>query len=115
MIEELRTYCLSLAGTTEDMKWGDHLTFCVGLKMYVIFGLDNTPINTSIKVSEEDFEYYCKIEGIKPAPYLAKNKWISIDDLSLFTEKQWQEIIFKAYTIIKGKLTKKLQKEIDEL
>ncbi len=108
-IEEIREYCLTLPGTTEGMKWGEHLTFMVGTKMYAIFGLDQTPINTSFKVSDEDFEEMSDSPGMKPAPYLARNKWIAIDDIGSLSDQKWKEILDKSYTIIRNKLPKKVQ------
>ncbi|MEP5614214.1 MAG: MmcQ/YjbR family DNA-binding protein [Cyclobacteriaceae bacterium] len=111
-IEEIREYCLLLPGTTEGMKWGEHLTFMVGTKMYAIFGLDQTPINASFKVSEQDFEEMSSWKGMKPAPYLARNKWIAIDDIGFFDEQKWKEILDKSYAIIKAKLPKKVQENL---
>ena len=33
-IEQLRKFCLSFPGATEDIKWGNDLCFCVGKKMF---------------------------------------------------------------------------------
>ncbi|MEP1094562.1 MAG: MmcQ/YjbR family DNA-binding protein [Cyclobacteriaceae bacterium] len=112
-IEEIREYCLSLPGTTEGMKWGEHLTFMVGTKMYAIFGLDQTPINASFKVSDEGFEKMSGQPGMKPAPYLARNKWIAIEDIGFLNEQKWKEILENSYMIIKKKLPKKVQDQLD--
>ncbi len=111
-IEEIREYCLSLPGTTEGMKWGEHLTFMVGNKMYAIFGLDQTPVNASFKVSDEDFEEMSDLPGMKPAPYLARNKWIAIDDIGRLSDQKWKEILDQSYTIIRKKLPKKVQETL---
>ena len=68
MLEQIREYCLSKPGVTEDMKWGDHLVFSVGLKMFAIFGLDQTPINASFKTDPETFEARCKEDRFTPLP-----------------------------------------------
>ncbi|MDO7846800.1 MmcQ/YjbR family DNA-binding protein [Hymenobacter sp. M29] len=34
-IEDLQALCLRLPGTTQDLKWGVHLCFSVGGKMYL--------------------------------------------------------------------------------
>lgn len=112
-IEEIREYCLSLPGTTEGMKWGEHLTFMVGNRMYAIFGLDQTPINASFKVSDKEFEEMSDQPGMKPAPYLARNKWIAIDDIGGLGFEQWKKILKNAYTIIRNKLPKKIQENLD--
>ena len=31
-IDEIRKYCLSMPHATEDVKWDNDLTFCVGKK-----------------------------------------------------------------------------------
>ena len=111
-IEEIREYCLTLPGTTEGMKWGEHLTFMVGSKMYAIFGLDQTPLTASFNVSDEDFEEMSDSPGMKPAPYLARNKWIAIDDIGLLNEQRWREILDKSYSIIRNKLPKKVQESL---
>jgi predicted DNA-binding protein (MmcQ/YjbR family) len=35
-IEQLRKFCLSFPGATEDIKWGADLCFCVGEKMFCV-------------------------------------------------------------------------------
>lgn len=103
-IEDIRNYCLSLPGTTEGMKWGEHLTFMVGEKMYAIFGLDQMPINASIKFSDEDFERLPAERPIfKPAPYLARAKWLAINDINLLSDEEWVTFLRNAYEIIKAK------------
>lgn len=94
------------------MKWGEHLTFMVGEKMYAIFGLDQSPINASFKVSDEDFEHYAAREGMVPAPYLARAKWIAISDIGQLSENEWKKILSEAYEIIKQKLPKKVQENL---
>jgi len=111
-IDEIRDFCLSLAGTTEGMKWGEHLTFMVGNKMYAIFGLDQNPINASFKVSDEDFEEMSDKPGMQPAPYLAKNKWIAIQDIGFLSNQHWEEILENSYSIIKEKLPKKTKENL---
>ena len=40
-IEQLRKFCLSFPGATEDIKWGADLCFCVGAKMFCVTGADS--------------------------------------------------------------------------
>lgn len=108
-VEELREICLQLKGVTEDIKWEDHLCFSVGGKMFLVCSPDNVPPSASIKVSNEDFELLTSRSGIIPAPYLARNKWIYLADISTFSRKQWSSYIEAAYKIIGSKLPKKLQ------
>ncbi|MEQ9402781.1 MAG: MmcQ/YjbR family DNA-binding protein [Cyclobacteriaceae bacterium] len=113
-IDELREFCLSLPGTTEGMKWGEHLTFMVGTKIYVVFGLDQSPVNASFKVSDEDFDSMSVLPGMKPAPYFAKNKWIAVDDIGHIHSEKWQKILRNAYALIRAKLSLKMQAELGD-
>ena len=63
-IEELRTLCMSFPGTTEDIKWGDHLCFCVGNKIFLIAGLDQAPVTASFKVETDDFDGFACRDGL---------------------------------------------------
>ena len=42
-IEDLQALCLRLPGTTQDLKWGVHLYFSVGGKMYLCTSPDALP------------------------------------------------------------------------
>lgn len=113
-LEDLQSICKKFPGTTEDIKWENHLCFCVGEKMYCITGLDETPVTASFKTSDEDFEILSARKGFKPAPYLARNKWVFIEDISLLSKKEWETYLKRSYEIIKAKLPKKLRESIEK-
>ncbi|MCB0395078.1 MAG: MmcQ/YjbR family DNA-binding protein [Flavobacteriales bacterium] len=108
-VEKIRNICLGKPGTTEDMKWGDHLCFCVAGKIYLILGMDDHPVTASVKVTDDEFETWSRREGFVPAPYMARNKWVKMDDLERLGEKEWRERIEISYDIIRSKLPKKIQ------
>ena len=114
MLEQIREFCLAKPGVTEDMKWGDHLVFSVGLKMFAIFGLDQTPINASFKTNPEKFENLCQEGRFYPAPYLARDTWVGTLDIENLTWKEWKEFLDEAYQLKFERLTKKLQRQILE-
>ena len=111
MLEEIRDYCLKLKGTTEDIKWENHLCFCVGEKMYVVTSPDEVPVSASFKASDEDFEKLITREGIIPAPYMARNKWVKVDNIERFSLEEFSHYAQKSYELVKSKLPKKLQNE----
>ncbi len=88
-LEDLREYCLSLPGTTESVKWGDDLCFCVGEKMYAVTSLSGQP-SLSVKVPTHKFDQYIESPLFIPAPYLARHKWVYS---KYFTEIPKNEII----------------------
>ncbi len=112
-IEKLREICHSLPGTTEDVKWGHDLAFSIGGKMYCVAGLDQSPVSVTFKVEDSEFDSLCSKPGFSPAPYLARHKWIAVDDLSRMNRSEWKSSIENSYHIVKAKLPAKLRKEID--
>lgn len=107
-IEELRKLCTSLPDVTEDIKWENHLCFNIGGKMFCILGLDQVPVTASFKTSDEDFILLSTREGFRPAPYLARYKWIHTSDINNLSTKDWKKLISESYRLIKSKLPKKI-------
>ena len=66
----------------------------------------------SMKVSPDEFDELCERDGIIPAPYLAKAKWICVKDKSAFTLAQWKHYVKKSYELISAGLTKKKRMEL---
>lgn len=106
-LEEIREFCLEKPGVTEGMKWGEHLTFMVGGKIFAVFGMDQMPINASFKVSDDDFETMSETEGMKPAPYFAKNIWVAVDNIGRISENEWKRLLSAGYELVKAKLPTK--------
>lgn len=109
-IESLRTFCKSLPGVTEDIKWSDDLCFCIAGKMFCVAGL-NPPLMVSFKVTPEEFDELCSSEGIIPAPYVARYKWVLVQDVNRFNKKEWQRYFTQSYELVKSKLPKKVLKK----
>src|SRR5690242_9031180 len=102
-IEELRKICKKYKGVTEDIKWEYHLCFNVGEKMFMITSPDDVPVSASFKVSDEDFELLSAREGFSPAQYLARYKWIYVDDITRLNAKQWTHYARQSYELIAAK------------
>jgi predicted DNA-binding protein (MmcQ/YjbR family) len=108
-LEQLRTLCLSMPHATEDVKWGQDLCFCVAEKMFLVTVLESNPASASFKVSDEDFELLQEKPGLKPAPYMARHKWIYVNDISRLSDNEWKYYVQQSYNLVKAKLPKKLQ------
>ena len=113
-IERLREFCLSLPAATEDIKWGHDLCFSVGDKMFTATGIEG-PITVSFKVTPEQFGELTTRKGIVPAPYMARNHWVLVEDSTQLSEAEWEQFLQQSYELVKSKLTKKLQKELNLL
>ncbi|MFN8285379.1 MAG: MmcQ/YjbR family DNA-binding protein [Chitinophagales bacterium] len=110
-IEEIRTFCLNLPDVQEDVKWGHDLCFLIGGKMFCVTGF-SADSGVSLKVRDEEFEELSSSEGIIPAPYLARHKWIYIKPRSRFKRKEWEHYISQSYELIKSKLPAKVRQGI---
>jgi predicted DNA-binding protein (MmcQ/YjbR family) len=111
--ENIRTLCLELPGVTEDIKWGHDLVFSIGAKMFCVVGLDQSPTSASFKVKDEEFDEISSRPGIKPAPYVAKHKWVLVEDINSMKKTEWKQFIQQSYNLVKAKLSAKLRKQLN--
>lgn len=114
LIEEIQKICESLKGTTQDIKWENHLCFSIGGKIYLISSPDQFPVTASFKVTDEDFTALTEREGIFPARYLARYKWVQVDDINRLSTREWEQLINKSYQLVFSKLPARLKKEISQ-
>jgi predicted DNA-binding protein (MmcQ/YjbR family) len=112
-IEQLRKFCLSFPGATEDIKWGADLCFCVGEKMFCVTGADSVQSGLSLKCTPEKFEELIEREGIDPAAYVGRYKWVRIEDLDAVTPAELKSLIGTSYQLVFDKLPSKIKKTIE--
>lgn len=110
-IEELRKFCLSFPGATEDIKWGADLCFCVGERMFCVTGADSMT-GMSLKCTPEKFEELIERDGIDPAAYVGRYKWVHISDLDTVTPSELKDLIKTSYQLVFDKLPPKIKKSI---
>ena len=111
-VEKIQAICKKLSAVTEDIKWGNDLVFSVGGKMFCVVGLQQSPATASFKVNEEEFDEMCSLEGFKPAPYVAKYKWVWMDNIDRLNKKEWEQYTRQSYDLVKHKLPLKLKKQL---
>jgi predicted DNA-binding protein (MmcQ/YjbR family) len=80
--------------------------------MFFVLGLDQSPTTASFKVRDEEFDEMCNRPGFKPAPYVAKYKWVWIDDINKMKKAEWQKYLKQSYDLVKDKLPGKLKKQL---
>ena len=110
-VEQLRTLCLSFPGVTEEIKWGNDLCFLVGEKMFCITSADADQ-GASFKAGEEEYAALVQREGIIPAPYLARARWVYVLDFSRLNPQEWYRLVLKSYELVKNKLPRKKQEQL---
>lgn len=110
-LDSIRAYCLSLPHATEDIQWGNDLLFRISGKIFAGMSLD-PPHSLSFKCTPEKFDELIEFEGIIPAPYTARNKWVMLERLDAIHDSEIKLLIKNSYEMIFSKLTKKVQAEL---
>lgn len=111
--EAIRKYCLSLPHVTERVQWGNDLLFCIGEKMFAVAGLDaKYPTKLSFKCTPEKFSELIEMEGIIPAPYVARYHWVALEDLDALPARELKDLLKNAYQLVHNKLPKKVRAQL---
>ena len=114
-IEWVREFCLSLPHTTEDIQWENDLLFRIVKKIYCVVCLEpKAATKLSFKCTPEKFAELVEIEGIIPAPYMARNHWVAMVKMDALRQNQIKELIRKSYRLVFEKLPKKTQAGLEK-
>ena len=108
-LDKLRDLCMSLPGATEGLKWEDHICFMVAEKIFCMTGEWG---GVSLKVTPEEFDEMTERDGIVPTPYMARNKWVTIQHFGGLKPKEWEKYVRQSYNIIRSKLPKKVKETL---
>jgi predicted DNA-binding protein (MmcQ/YjbR family) len=111
-IDQLRKICLSFAGATEQIQWGDDLLFKVGGKMFAVTPLEPARIWLSLKADPEEFAELTERPGIIPAPYLARAKWIAIETPETLPQTEVAALLRKSYELVAAKLPRAVRESL---
>jgi predicted DNA-binding protein (MmcQ/YjbR family) len=110
-IDSLRNYCLSFPHATEDIQWGNDLLFRISGKIFAVMSLE--PLHSfAFKCAPEKFDELIEIEGVAPAPYMARNKWVMMKRLDAIADRELKTLIKNSYEMIFAKLPRKTQAEL---
>jgi len=110
-IDAVRSFCLSLPHATEDVQWGNDLLFRISGKIFAVIGLE-PPNSLAFKCTPEEFDDLIERDGIIPAPYMARNKWVKLETLDALGDRELKTLINNSYEMILSKLPKKTQAEL---
>jgi predicted DNA-binding protein (MmcQ/YjbR family) len=103
----LRKLTANWPGISADIKWEEHLAFCVGGKMFCIYNLRGpTAGYLSFKVGAERFLEFTDRPGLRPAPYLARAHWVQMTDPKALPRRELEALLRDAYEQIAAKLTR---------
>jgi len=108
--EELHEAAMALPGATLDLKWGDDHCYCVGGKMFA--ATDGAYSNLSFKATDIAFEALTEAGRARPAPYMARAKWVMLEDLAAQDAAEMADWVRTAHGLVAAKLTKKQRAEL---
>jgi predicted DNA-binding protein (MmcQ/YjbR family) len=115
--ERIRTYILTLPYAVETMQWGANLVFWVGDKtiggkMFALVNLDGDDGHERNKTSPvisyaagpQRYSELLEIDGIIPAPYMARIYWVAVERWNVFRTLEWEQELSAAHTLTFNKL-----------
>ncbi len=107
-VEWIRKLCLSFPDVTEDMPWGDDLCFKVRGKIFTGMLLsDGRFPRITLKCAPEIFHELLEIEGISPAPYVGRYKWVMLANSNILNSSELESLIRQSYELVAAKVPKK--------
>ena len=112
--ERIRAFLLTLPHVVETMQWGANLVFwvgdkAIGGKMFALINLDDDQNRQVISYSAgpERYAELLELDGIFPAPYMARIHWIAAQRWSVFRAHEWEQQLRAAYDLTFAKLPPK--------
>jgi len=103
--EAFHAAALALPGATFDIKWGADRVYSVGGKMFAMAGSEGDPEpKYMFKASEIGFELLTEQGLAKPAPYLARAKWVQLAKADVLDDEDLTAYVNEAYRIVSAKL-----------
>ena len=120
-IEQLRDFCISKKGVTEHFPFDEvTLVFKVMHKMFALSSLvswEKGEESINVKCNPEKAqELRAEFEGINPGFHMNKKHWNTVTiNTSDVSDDLVKKLINQSYNLVVNGLTKKAQKELEEL
>jgi predicted DNA-binding protein (MmcQ/YjbR family) len=110
--ERMREFLLGMPHVVEAEQWGGLLYWvgdkAIGGKTFAMVNLEaagGLPI--SFPAGPERYAELVEREGLRPAPYAAKNFWVAAERWDALRDREWEEELTAAHQITFAKLTPK--------
>ncbi len=102
-IDTLRKFCLSFPRAAENLQWDEDLCFKVDGKIFATVSLGRVPQRVCFKCTPDTFAELTEREGIVPAPYVGRYKWVLLERLDVMRDFELRELIQQSYKMIVAK------------
>lgn len=111
--KQIDAFCGKLPAATRTVQWEGVIVFKVGGKMFCLIApTDHSIARLCFKSAPEHFEALSHSKGFRPAPYLARAKWVALDDPKVLTPEQTKAYLRRAHAVIAAALPKRKQAEL---
>lgn len=104
-LAELEQYALTLPGASFDLKWQQCRVVSLENKMFALF----LPDSVAYKVAADDFLALTGLPGVRPAPYLARARWIQVSSLEALALPDIKAGIAESRKLVLARLPKTLR------
>lgn len=101
--------CRALTGATMDVQWGDDQVYKVGGRMFAVTSPGG---GCSFKVTDIAFDALTQGGRARPAPYLARAKWVRFDDLAALDDAETADWLKTAHGLVAAKLTRAQRRDL---
>jgi predicted DNA-binding protein (MmcQ/YjbR family) len=108
--DELHAAAIALPGAELDIKWGSDHCYCVGGKMFC--ATDAAYSSLGFKATDIAFEALTETGRVKPSKYLARAKWVTLEDLGGADADEVADWVRTAHGLVAARLPAKLRKEL---
>ena len=107
-------HCRSLPAATKVVQWEGTSVFKVGGKMFAIANGFVDHYGASFMFKASDMAYGLLIEqGLaRPAPYLARAKWVQLVRDDALTDNELRAYLDQAHALVAAKLTRAVRKTL---
>ena len=108
--ERIRGLLLKLPHVVETMQWGANLVFwvgdkAIGGKMFALVNLEGDgKAVISYAAGRERYSELLEIDGVIPAPYMARIFWVAVERWEVFRGADWERELLAAHEITFAKL-----------
>jgi predicted DNA-binding protein (MmcQ/YjbR family) len=107
--DELDAFCRALPGATMEVLWGADNVYKVGGRMFAVMGPNGT---ASFKANDVAFEMLVETGAARPAPYMARAKWVFLDDLAAMPSDDLRTYLKQAHALIAARLSGRMRQSL---
>jgi predicted DNA-binding protein (MmcQ/YjbR family) len=101
--------CRRLPAVTSVVQWGADNVYKVGGRIFAVTGPSGS---VSFKATEIAFEALTESGRARPAPYLARAKWVQFDDMAPIDDAEMADWLATAHALVAAKLTRAQRREL---